>query len=210
MLGKKLLVAFMALILYVSFSTFAQAKDLEDGTYTLKYEVLKAGESSVSIANDYFKKPAHLIVKDGKLYVDITIKKSHWTKRLAINGEKETVLSKNKKADERVGQFPLKAVAKQQAEIDVYINEKVDGEDFLYDNSYQIQFDFDKSSLKKQSDTPTAVKAATEKSKEQAAAKGKIEEKSSKLSSYLVYGLFIIVCLALVMIVGKQIRGRKS
>lgn len=203
----------MALVLCVSFSMTVQAaSEIEDGTYTLNFEVLKAGESSVSIANDYFAKPANLIVSDGKKYIEITIKKSHWTKRITINGEKESVLSTDKKADERITQFPIKKITGiQQGEIDVYINEKVDGEDFLYDNSYGIQFAFDDKTLKKQSDQPTAVKAEQETNKkEQAASKKNIEDKSSKLSSYLTYGLFIIVCLGLVIIVGKQIRGRKS
>lgn len=200
----------MTLILCVSFSTFAHAKEIDDGTYTLEFEVLKAGESSVSIANDYFGKPASLIVKDGKKYVEITIKKSHWTKRIMLNGEKESVLKSDEKADERITQFPLEKVSKQQGEIDVYINEEVDGEDFLYDNSYEIQFDFDKNSLKKQSDTPTAIKAEDEKNIKQTATKKNIEDKSSNFSSYLTYGLFVIVCIALVMIIGKQIRGRKS
>lgn len=36
---------------------------LADGTYTLKYNILKAENDSVSMANDYFEKPAKLYVK---------------------------------------------------------------------------------------------------------------------------------------------------
>lgn len=203
MYAKKLVVACLALIMCLAFSTLAQAKELENGDYSIEYEVLKAGESSVSIANDYFKKPAKLIVIDGKQSIEITIAKSHWTKKVTIDGKEEQLISEDKKEDLRVVQFPLENVAGDHpGTVDVYINEEVDGEDFLYDNSYEIQFAFDDETIAQISDTPTAVKAAQE-------TKEMVEETSSSPLSYVMYGAGIIIFLALVMIIGRQMKGRK-
>lgn len=201
---KKFFLAVITLVICLAFSTLAQAKDLDDGNYSIEYEVLKAGESSVSIANDYFKKPAKLIVNGSKQYVEITIGKSHWTKKVTINNEKEQLISENKDEDLRVVQFPLNNIADEHpGTVDVYINEKVDGEDFLYDNSYEIQFAFDDATIEKTSDTPSAVKAEQETNK-------KVEEKTTSIPAYITYAAGIIVFLALVMIIGKQMKGRKS
>lgn len=201
---KKIFLAVITLVICLAFSTLAQAKDLDDGNYSIEYEVLKAGESSVSIANDYFKKPAKLIVNGSKQYVEITIGKSHWTKKVTINNEKEQLISENKDEDLRVVQFPLNNIADEHpGTVDVYINEKVDGEDFLYDNSYEIQFAFDDATIEKTSDTPSAVKAEQETNK-------KVEEKTTSIPAYITYAAGIIVFLALVMIIGKQMKGRKS
>lgn len=194
----------MTLFLTITFSTLAQAEERENGDYSIKYEVLKAGESSVSIANDYFEKPAKLIVVDGKEYIEITIKKSHWTKKLTINGETEKVISTDEDKDVRVVQFPMKDITTENSgTIDVYINEEVDGEDFLYDNSYEIQFAFDDTTLEKVSEKPSAVKGDT-------VTKEKVEEKSPSITTYITYVVAIIVFLGLVLIIGRQMKGRKS
>lgn len=201
---KKLFIVVFTLVISLTFSTFAQAKEMENGDYTIEYEVLKAGESSVSIANDYFKKPAKLIVADGKQYLEITIAKSHWTKKVTIDKAKEQLISEDKEEDLRVVQFPIKDVSTEHpGTVDVYINEEVDGEDFLYDNSYEIQFAFDDATIEKTSNEPSAVKADQETNK-------KVEEKTTSIPAYMTYVAGIIVFLVLVMIIGRQMKGRKS
>lgn len=129
-------------------SFHVNATEMKDGTYSINYTVLKAGEKNVSIANDYFDKPATLIVQDGKMSVQVPMNHSKWITSLAVEGHAEKIIKENKSADTRVSEFPISTVdSPVQAKIDVYINQKLNGEDFLYDNSYTIQLDFDKSSL---------------------------------------------------------------
>lgn len=177
----------------------AKAQTLENGTYKIPYEVKKSGESSTSIANDYFQKPAILIVSNQKMYLEITILKSHWTKEVTFDGNKETLVKTNKEKDMRTIQFPLKQISgKHKGTLAVYINEKVDGEDFLYDNRYEIGFVLDENKLAKQSNHVKEIKI--------------IEKKQTKEQpmSWWVYVISAMVFFLIVAIVGKQIRGRKE
>lgn len=177
----------------------AKAQTLENGTYKIPYEVKKSGESSTSIANDYFQKPAILIVSNQKMYLEITILKSHWTKEVTFDGKKETLVKTNKEKDMRTIQFPLKQISgKYKGTLAVYINEKVDGEDFLYDNRYEIDFVLDENKLAKQSNHVKEIKI--------------IEKKQTKEQpmGWWVYVISAMVFFLIVAIVGKQIRGRKE
>lgn len=201
MLAKKAIALFCSIAIVFGLSMTVQAKQLDDGTYAIDYTVLKAGETSVSIANDYFHKPAKLIVKDNKQYVELTIGKSNWTKKLTIAGEKETAISSNEKKDERVVQFPLKSTSeKQPGTVDVYINEKVDGEDFLYDNSYEIQFEFNEKKLEKTSSDPAEVKVAGE----------KIEQPKKESTNIYYYIISALILFVIVLTIRKQMKGRNS
>lgn len=51
---------------------------IADGTYSVNYQVNKPGSNSASMANDYFLKPAKLTVNNGKMTMQLTIKKSAW------------------------------------------------------------------------------------------------------------------------------------
>lgn len=73
--------AALLLALMLPFSN-AQAATLKDGTYSVNYTVLKAEGNAVSMANDYWLKPAKVIAKNGKLTVQMTIKNSSWVTKL--------------------------------------------------------------------------------------------------------------------------------
>lgn len=177
----------------------AKAQALENGTYEIPYEVKKSGESSTSIANDYFQKPAILIVSDHKMYLEFTILKSHWTKEVTFDGKKETLVKTNKEKDMRTIQFPLKQISgKHKGTLAVYINEKVDGEDFLYDNRYEIDFVLNDNKLKKQTDTVKEIKITENK------------QTKEQPTSWWVYVMSALVFFLIVVTVGKQIRGRKE
>ena len=80
-----------------------------DGTYSLNYQVNKPGSSSASMANDYFLKPAKLIVNNGKMTVQLTIKNSAWVTEFNPPGG-ATVISSNPAADQRVVQFNISSL----------------------------------------------------------------------------------------------------
>ncbi|APT52050.1 heme uptake protein IsdC [Bacillus safensis] len=145
---------FMAVFLLALMLPFsnAQAAALKDGTYSVNYTVLKAEGNAVSMANDYWLKPAKVVVKNGKLTVQMTIKNSSWVTEFKVPGNggyvDTTVLSTNKKANTRLVQFQAQSLSKP---IKSKIHVTVKSAD--YDHDYTIQLKFDESSMKSLSST---------------------------------------------------------
>ncbi|QTD40873.1 NEAT domain-containing protein [Sporosarcina sp. Te-1] len=79
--------------------TEAAAAILSDGTYSIDYELLQGDNDSVSIANDYFEKPALLKVEDGELLMQLTVNHSKWVKELQAQDGNEFVHTKVVKED---------------------------------------------------------------------------------------------------------------
>ncbi|WP_342495833.1 heme uptake protein IsdC [Bacillus sp. FSL K6-0994] len=140
---------FMAVFLLALMLPFsnAQAAALKDGTYSVNYTVLKAEGNAVSMANDYWLKPAKVIAKNGNLKVQMTIKNSSWVTEFKVPGNggyvDTTVLSTNKKANTRLVQFQAQSLSKP---IKSKIHVTVKSAD--YDHDYTIQLKFDESSIK--------------------------------------------------------------
>ncbi|MCY7708201.1 heme uptake protein IsdC [Bacillus safensis] len=140
---------FMAVFLLALLLPFsnAQAATLKDGTYSVNYTVLKAEGNAVSMANDYWLKPAKVVAKNGKLTVQMTIKNSSWVTEFKVPGNggyvDTTVLSTNKKANTRLVQFQAQSLSKP---IKSKIHVTVKSAD--YDHDYTIQLKFDESSIK--------------------------------------------------------------
>nr|MDF9460314.1 heme uptake protein IsdC [Bacillus pumilus] len=132
----------------------AQAATLKDGTYSVNYTVLKAEGNAVSMANDYWLKPAKVIAKNGKLTVQMTIKNSDWVTEFKVPGNggyvDTTVLSTNKKANTRLVQFQAQSLSKP---IKSKIHVTVKSAD--YDHDYTIQLKFDESDMKSLSSNST-------------------------------------------------------
>ncbi|WP_235728390.1 NEAT domain-containing protein [Kurthia senegalensis] len=104
-----LLVAFMLVFTLIP-GKESQAK-LKDGTYKVNYTVMNAQGNSVSYGNDYFVKPATVVVKNGKMTAKITIKRSNWIKKFTVSTGGNKIVSKNKKKNTRVVQFKLKTLS---------------------------------------------------------------------------------------------------
>ena len=109
-----------------------------DGTHTLNYQVNKPGSASASMANDYFLKPAKLIVKDGKMTVQLTIKNSSWVTEFNPPGGAKVISSGN---DQRTVQFNVTSLDR------VTIGMKIDIDDIDYHHSYSVDFVFSGDSL---------------------------------------------------------------
>ncbi|KIL12792.1 hypothetical protein B4129_3081 [Bacillus safensis] len=155
MMKKRMrLSVFMAVFLLALMLPFsnAQAAALKDGTYSVNYTVLKAEGNAVSMANDYWLKPAKVIAKNGNLTVQMTIKNSSWVTEFKVPGNGDyvdtTVLSTNKKANTRLVQFQAQSLSKP---IKSKIHVTVKSAD--YDHDYTIQLKFDESSMKSLSST---------------------------------------------------------
>ena len=113
---------------------------LVDGIHTINYQVNKPDSSSASMANDYFAKPAKLIVQNGAMKVQITIKNSAWVTELNPPGGL-TVISTNAEADQRVVQFSINNFKPLRVGMTIDIN------DIDYHHSYGTDFVFFENSI---------------------------------------------------------------
>lgn len=116
---------------------------IADGTYDISYQVNKPGSNSASMANDYFLKPAKLIVNNGKMTMQLTIKNSSWVTQFNPPGGAK-VISSNESADQRTVQFTV-----SNANL-VTIPMKIDIDDIDYHHSYSVDFVFNSGGYLKQ------------------------------------------------------------
>lgn len=136
------------------------AADLADGTYTADYLILKAENDSVSMANDYWEKPATVTIKDGKAKVRVTINHSLWVTEFKVPGSGGSfvdtkVISVSKKADTRLVEFSADITKPILSKIHVTVKE-ID-----YDHDYTIRFVFDEDSFKLVKGAPAATAKPT-------------------------------------------------
>ncbi|WP_051621078.1 heme uptake protein IsdC [Paenibacillus sp. UNC451MF] len=143
----------------------AQAASLADGTYTVDYTIKQAENDSASMANDYFEKPATVVVKNGEAALKIQMNHSKWITQFKVP-EKDgfvdaKVVSSDSANDTRVVQFTADDLSKPLlSKIHVTVKE-ID-----YDHDYTIRFVFDSKSIKsigsteKAADSGNAVKTA--------------------------------------------------
>ena len=125
----------------------AAAGELADGTYSAQFEVRKPDDDSVSIANDYWQKPAEVIVKDGKYTIRMTVTKSDWITEFKVesNGSYSDtkVVSSSKTDNTRTVEFAAADIASPVfSKIHVIVPE------INYNHGYTIRFVFDASSVK--------------------------------------------------------------
>lgn len=122
---------------------FGQASaKLADGTYDINYVIQKAENESASMANDYFEKPAKLVVKNGEMKVQVPMNHSAWITEFKApeNGNfvDAKVVSKDEAADKRTVEFKVDDLSKP---LGVKIHVVVPSAN--YDHHYTIRFAFD-------------------------------------------------------------------
>jgi len=119
---------------------FGQASaKLADGTYDINYVIQKAENESASMANDYFEKPAKLVVKNGEMKVQVPMNHSAWITEFKApeNGNfvDAKVVSKDEGADKRTVEFKVDDLSKP---LGVKIHVVVPSAN--YDHHYTIRF----------------------------------------------------------------------
>ena len=123
--------------------------EIEDGVYSIDYVILHAESESVSIANDYFEKPATLFVENGEKHIQFPLNHSQWTKELqAPLGDTfvdVNVIETNEEEDTRVVEFMLDRDLTEPLEFKMHV--LIETMDPVYDNRYTVRFDFDIESL---------------------------------------------------------------
>lgn len=150
---KKMVLSLLIMVFALAFvlPESSQAA-IADGTYSVNYQVNKPGSKSASMANDYFLKPAKVIVKNGKMTVQVTIKNSAWVTAFNPPGGAK-VISKNEAADQRVVQFNVSSISSPTT-----VAMKIDINDIDYHHSYSVDFVFDGSSVPDAQATGTTTK----------------------------------------------------
>jgi heme uptake protein IsdC len=134
------LIIVAALLVVIGFNPTSSSAALADGTYSINYQVNKPGSSSASIANDYFAKPAKLIVQNGSYKIQLTIKNSSWVTEFSPPGG-ASVVSTNAGADSRTVQFSVSSLGT------VTIAMQVDIDNINYHHGYSTDFVFNESSV---------------------------------------------------------------
>ena len=144
-IGIMLMFAMIAVFLFGGQSTYAAT--LTDGTYTVDFIIKKPDDESVSIANDYWNKPATVIVNGGAITVQMTINHSKWVTVFKVPSGNSYVdvkkISSDTDKDTRVVQFSVDRLEKDMlSQIHVTVPE------INYDHDYTIRFVYDTNSLK--------------------------------------------------------------
>ena len=116
----------------------------EDGLYSIEYEVLKADSDGTSIGNDYFDKPATLIVEGDEKHIQLTVNHSDYVKSLSGPHGEVSIISEDKEERERVVKFEVDDLSKP-IEMEMHISFEL--EDQGYDQTHKARFDFDADSL---------------------------------------------------------------
>ncbi|MED1507873.1 heme uptake protein IsdC [Bacillus proteolyticus] len=156
----------------------ASAK-LADGTYDINYVIKKAEDDSASMANDYFEKPAKLIVKNGEMRVQVPMNHSAWITEFKApeNGNfvDSKVISKDEAADKRTVEFKVDDLSKP---LGVKIHVVVPSAN--YDHHYTIRFAFDANVKAVGGDNNAAVVTKTD---DQTKKDGQVKEEQKKEES---------------------------
>ncbi|MDP7977344.1 heme uptake protein IsdC [Bacillus sp. WLY-B-L8] len=136
------IVTLVYMITFLVAPTPQASAELADGTYDISYVIKKAEDDSASMANDYFEKPAKLIVKNGEMNVQVPMNHSTWITEFKApqNGGyvDAKVVSSDAGADKRTVEFKVDDLSKPlAAKIHVVVPSA------NYDHHYTIRFAFD-------------------------------------------------------------------
>lgn len=149
-------------LLFFANMQVSAAAQLEDGEYTINYEILQGDTSnnSTSLADGYWDKPAKIIVKNGTINVRTTINKHAWVTELSTkysgSFSDAKVISVNEKNDSRVVEFKVSSLDDiLDAKMSVYVP------DIDYDHSYSVRFKFYTDTLKLTSAATTQAPTVT-------------------------------------------------
>lgn len=136
------IITFVCMLAFLVMPYGKVSAQLADGTYDINYVIQKAENDSASMANDYFEKPAKLVVKNGEMRVQIPMNHSAWITEFKApeNGNfvDAKVVSKDESTDKRTVEFKIDDLSKPAAaKIHVVVP------NVNYDHNYTIRFAFD-------------------------------------------------------------------
>ena len=159
-------------------STATSDKDiLQDGTYSINYNVYKSGTTTDSVMKTYMKSPAKIAVKDGKATITFATKNGAMSmmKKFSVNGTTAKAEGNN-----WVVTVPVAALSKtMQSNMTIYVAQY----DFTEHPSADIVFDM--SSVKKTGDngSGSASSSSSSQASSSSASHSSSASSSSKASS---------------------------
>lgn len=165
----------------------------------MNYTVHQANSDSVSIANDYFEKPATLIVQKGKQYIEFSVKQSEWVQYIKVSHGETSIdvktISEDHENNTRTVAFALDADMNEPIMMQMHI--LIESMEPKYDHRYSVRMLLDSDSLERIGVVPSSY--ADEASEEE------------RSSGYVIFGyvLAALVLFALVVIVLK-VRSSKN
>ena len=126
-----------------------EAESLADGVYAVDFELLQGDSDSVSIANDYFDKPALLKVDGGEQILQVTLNHSKWVQEIQeTSGDGFTdvkVVASDEEADTRVIEFTIDSDLAEPFPVKMHV--VIDELEIPYDHAYTVRVAVDASSL---------------------------------------------------------------
>ncbi|MEI3607541.1 NEAT domain-containing protein [Pseudogracilibacillus sp. SE30717A] len=189
----------------IAFNTKVQADSttIEEGTYSIDYVILRAEDDSVSIANDYFEKPANLIVQDGEQYIQFLLNHSQWTKELqAPQGDAFVdvdVVEEDEAEDTRLVQFKVDRDLSEPVEFKMHV--LIETMDPVYDHRYTVRFDFNLDSLEETESKEVFKKVEDDQDKAPVNDDGGKEQQDDKSTSTISITLAITLLITSVLFV---------
>ncbi len=187
----------------------AIAADLSDGTYVVDYEMLQAENDSVSIANDYFEKPAKLTIdKDGQ-YLQFTVNHAKWVQFLkSANGESFAdvqVVSEDLDNDKRVVAFKIDGDLTEPLlmQMHVIIKEMEPS----YDHKYSVRLKLDLETMDVTDSPAVVVNTSVAESKSADMNETQGEATSSKA---LIYSLLVVIAIIALIFARKISSSNKQ
>ena len=202
--------AILSFILMLTIISIPQGKvfaEIADGTYSVDYQILKAENDSVSMANDYFEKPATLFVENGERHIQFTLNHSEWTKELQapLGGSfvDVDIVSENLGEDTRLVQFKVEEDLSKPLEFKMHV--LIETMEPVYDHRYTVRFDFDIDSLEEIISTDIKKKEVDSESTELAADKKNEKEEDNPKTGLrsLITILIIILAVSLLVIIRR-------
>lgn len=194
-----------------SYTPVARAADLSDGTYVVDYEMLQAENDSVSIANDYFEKPATLTIdKDGQ-YLQFTVNHAKWVQFIkSASGDSFAdvqVVSEDLDNDKRVVAFKIDGdlTAPLLMQMHVVIEEMKPS----YDHKYSVRLNLDLETMEV-TDAP-AVVVSTPVGVTKSADTNELQDEptSNKALSYVLLAVIAIIAIIIVRKISSSKRRKK-
>lgn len=126
------------------------AESLADGVYAVEYELLQGDSDSVSIANDYFEKPALLKVDGNDQVLQLTLNHSKWVQELQVPSDDgfadAKVVAEDEEADTRVIELDMDGGLTEAFPVKMHV--VIDELEIPYDHAYTVRVAMDASSLK--------------------------------------------------------------
>ncbi|MGN7388906.1 NEAT domain-containing protein [Sporosarcina sp. SAFN-015] len=126
------------------------AESLSDGVYAVEYELLQGDSDSVSIANDYFEKPALLKVDGDGQVLQLTLNHSKWVQQLQEKSGDSfidaKVVAEDEEADTRVIELNVDGELDEPFPVKMHV--VIDELEIPYDHSYTVRVAVDADSSK--------------------------------------------------------------